>query len=88
LQDQGFEVVAIAGQDPDALVQFGEQTGITFPVLYDEADEVYGHYATQAAFFLASYPQDWVIAPGGEVVYINNRYEPDEIGSVLERYLP
>ncbi len=83
-----MSIVAIADQDEATLENFRDQTGITYPVLYDEDGSVYDHYSTDAAFQLASYPQDWVVAPGGMVVYINNRYEPDEISSVLDRYLP
>lgn len=86
-QDDGLLVWAISEKDPDVLRTFAEQTGISFPVLYDEGGLVYDHYALDAAFDLAAFPQEWVIGPGGVVIYANNRYEPDEIEAAILRAL-
>lgn len=87
-RDRGLQVLAIADQAPDTLRNFRDQLGLTFPVLYDPEGAVYAHYSTEAAFWLASYPQDWIVGPGGTIVYLNNRYEPDEIEAVLDRVVP
>lgn len=86
-QDDGLVVWAISDEEEEILEIFRDQTGISFPVLHDEGGIVYDHYALDAAFDLAAFPQEWVIGPGGVVVYANNRYEPDEIEAAILRAL-
>ena len=86
--DLGLVVWAIdSGESFAAAENFATDYGLDFPVLVDQDGAVFADYTQQAAFYLASYPQDWLIGADGRVVYLNNRYEPDELEAAIRREL-
>jgi peroxiredoxin len=66
---------------------FRDYFGLTFPILLDESGAVMNDYSQTAAFPTAAFPQDWVIGAGGEVAYVSNGDEPDELRAVVEEEL-
>lgn len=86
-QDDGLIVYGIGSDDEfDKLVEFREQYGLTFPILYDEGGVVMDQYdiLTQE---VSPYPQDWVIGVDGTVLYYNTAYEVDEITVIVDAEL-
>ncbi len=78
----------IGSQDGyDNLVAFGEQMGITFPVLFDESGDVHSDYNPGKVPTNSVYPQDWIIGVDGTVVYVNTVYDPDEMHAVISTEL-
>ena len=75
-------------ESASAVESFRDYFGLTFPILLDESGAVLDDYSQAAAFPTAAFPQDWVIGTGGEVAYVNNGYEPDELRAVVEEQLP
>lgn len=83
-----MRVWAIASREPEATVQaFVDYYGVALPVLLDADGAVIDAYAMRLAFPDTIYPQQWLIGPGGEIVYANNGYEPDELVAAIEREL-
>jgi len=81
-------VFAVSSYEEEwVLRSFRDQLGLTFPVLVDEEGTIYEQYRQQAAFYLASYPQDWVIDGDGRVAYADNEYHPDAVRATIERLL-
>lgn len=73
--------------DYDALVDFRDQMGLTFPVLYDADGAVHAAYQQQAAYENTVYPQDWIVGTDGRVAFVANEYLPDDLRAVLEAEL-
>ena len=65
------------------LARFKEQMGITYPILFDDGATVQGDYNPGRNSTNSVYPQDWIIGVDGTVVYVNTRYEPDEMMAVI-----
>ena len=83
-----MKVYGIASQDNhQALVNFAQTFGLTFPILEDPQGKVHAEYEMNQAFPTAAYPQDWIVGPRGRILYVNNGFEPDEMRFVLERAL-
>jgi peroxiredoxin len=74
-------------ENQQTLLNFRNQLGLTFPVLVDEHGTIYEAYRQQAEFYLASYPQDWLIDADGVVAYAENEYKPDAVRAAIERAL-
>lgn len=69
----------------DELVRdFAEQNGATFPVMRDQAG-TYGEY--DAVGSTAPFPLDVVIDQDGVVRYVDTRFDPEELESVIDELL-
>jgi len=66
--------------DDDLVLDFGEYTGATFPLMYD-SDGTYGYYNHDEA--TAPYPLDVIIDQDGVVAYVSTHYEPDAMEAVI-----
>ena len=66
---------------------FEEQMGTTYPILYDDGGVVQSDYNPGAEFTNTKYPEDWIIGIDGTVLYVNTKYEPDEMIAVIESEL-
>ncbi len=81
-------MVWAAGHDAeDAVRSFDEQLDLDLPVLLDPAGEVHELYFEHWPYTSWTYPQQWIIDPEGQVVYISDHYVYDDVVAVLERYL-
>ena len=81
-------VFGIGSQDSlNALLNFRNSFGLTFPILYDSNGEVHKQWNLQSAFPTGAYPQVWIVGPDGRIVYANNGFEPDEMRFVLDQFL-
>ncbi len=76
-----FSVVAVS--DLQILVWL-EEAGGTFPVMHD-FDGTYSDYDHLGA--TAPFPLDIVVDQQGVVAYVNTRFEPDELQSVIDGLL-
>ena len=77
-------VWGIGSEDSRAnLARFKEQMGISFPILFDDGAVVQQDYNPGRNATNSVYPQDWIIGVDGTVVYVNTRYEPDEMMAVI-----
>ncbi len=86
-RDRGVMVFAIASEDPlDNLLNFRDQMGISFPILFDGDGSVHAQYTQQNAV-PAAYPEDWIIGSDGRVAYVNNIYDIDAMKAVIEQDL-
>ena len=84
----GLVVWGIASQDNfDTLVEFVDERGITFPILFDEDGSVHAAYSMQTAFQGTIYPQDWIVGADGRVAYANSGYEPETMITLVEEEL-
>ncbi len=68
------------GETDETILQFIDQTGVTFPVLRDNLG-TYIDYITGEA--ISPYPIDVVIDPEGLVAYINQEYNLDAMLAVI-----
>ena len=83
-----MQVWGIGSQDALSNLQlFQEQMGVTYPILYDEDGDVQANYNPGQKTTNSIYPQDWIIGVDGTVVYVNTKYEPDEMIAVIEAEL-
>jgi peroxiredoxin len=57
------------------------------PVLLDSDGAVISSYPQTSAFPTAAYPQEWIIDPDGNIAYVSNIFDQDEVIAVIERYL-
>jgi peroxiredoxin len=71
----------------DALSSFVEQMGLTYPVLFDGSGDLLSIYDPGKPPTNSVYPQDYIIGVDGTVVYVNTKYEPDEMIAVIETEL-
>lgn len=68
-------------------MKFGDQMGVTFPILYDEGSKVMNSsYVIEYAIH-SVYPKDWIVGVDGRIVYANNTYDSEEIMAVLDAEL-
>ena len=68
-------------------MSFTELMGLTYPVLHDEAGELLVVYDPGKPPTNSAYPQDYIVGVDGTVVYVNTKYEPDEMIDVIEEEL-
>ena len=65
-------VWGISSEDRYAdLVEFTDQMGLTYPVLFDDGGLVHDQYNTGDIPTNSLYPQDWIIGADGRVRYVN-----------------
>jgi len=84
-KDQGLVVWGVGSEDAyDALNSFADLMGLTYPILYDESAELLAIYDPGKPPTNSKYPQDYIIGVDGTVVYVNTKYEPDEMIAVIE----
>ena len=60
---------------------------LEFPILLDADGAVLDEYSQRAAFAGTVYPQQWLVGPDGNLLYVNNAYEPDELDAAIRRAL-
>ena len=81
-------VWGISSEDRYAdLVEFTDQMGLTYPVLFDEGGLVHDQYNPGDIPTNSLYPQDWIIGADGRVRYVNTIYDPVELMAVLDAEL-
>jgi peroxiredoxin len=81
-------VWGIASEDRlEDVQEFRDALGLTFPILYDEGATVYSDYEVLNRYSSAAFPKDYIIDVEGVVAYVNNGYEPDEWGPIIESEL-
>ncbi len=68
-------------ESPEVVQDFVDAFGVTFPVLLDEAGEVYAGYSRGAQL---PFPLDYIIDQEGIIRYIATEYDPDEIVGEIE----
>ena len=78
------------GGDSDTkenLQGFAAQMGLTYPILYDD------NHAVQSALFSLElaihsvYPSDWLVGIHGELIYVNNEFDTEELLPIIEAEL-
>lgn len=81
-------VWGISSEDRYAdLVEFTDQMGLTYPILFDEGGLVHDQYNPGDIPTNSLYPQDWIIVADGRVRYVNTIYDPVELMAVLDAEL-
>lgn len=85
--DQGVRVVGIhqPSEDPDLIADFAEQTGVTFPLVPDEAYTL-GQFAFPPGVNFP-YPRDVVVDKNGIVRSIKNSFSEAEMVALIEELL-
>ena len=74
--------------DPkDTLQGFLNQMGVTFPVLYDEDKVVQSSLFSLELAIHSVYPSDWIIGVDGQLVYVNNEFDAEELHAVIQAEL-
>lgn len=61
--------------------------GVTFPVLYDDNMEVQSAFFSLELAIGSVYPSDWIVGTNGQLVYINNEFDAEEMTDVIEAEL-
>ena len=78
----------IAPADPyDTVVNFAEQMGLTFPVLFDPDGLVHEQYSQVLAFDNTIFPQDWIVGVDGTIAYFHSAYDREAMSDVLDAEL-
>ncbi len=81
-------VLAIAPEDELSYVEaFREELGLTMPVLFDEHARVHRGWDVEQAYEDTYYPQDYLIDPDGDIVYVSNHYEPERLSELIDGML-
>ena len=84
--DDGLLVFGLnAGDPPDALADFMEQTGVTFPVVDSRGTAGLFNYPPGVGY---PYPRDIVIGPDLQVLSIRNSFNEGEIRAFIAALLP
>ena len=87
LQSQGLTVLGVAaggfGEDTETLEAFIEQTGVTFPVVWDE--ETYWQYAFPEA--ISPFPRQVLVGRDGAVRYLASEHRATELRVAVEAAL-
>lgn len=73
--------MGIANQSNDAIIQFGLDNGLTFPLLRD-TENIYSDYYIPGG--QSPYPRDFIIDQDGVVQYANNEYDIEAMKLVIE----
>ena len=68
-------------------MEFREDRGVTFPILFDEDGSVHADYSMQSDFLGTLYPQDWIVGVDQRIAYTDNVYEPAAMVAVIEEEL-
>jgi len=91
-RDQGLQVIGIdpgglyGGDTPQILQQFREQTGVTFPIGWDD-NATYSQFRGGGGDSISPFPLDVIIDRGGTIRYVSREYEPAELGAAIESAL-
>ena len=80
----GISGTGSPGGDDTAIQAFIEQTGVTFPIVYDTADTYYDFDRSTAT---APYPVDVIIDADGVIRYLATDYDPDAMTAVIDALL-
>lgn len=82
-------VWGLAGKSEDAGVvrDYVEKLGLTFPILFDDTEEVIDEYTVKSFGQSTPYPQDVLVGVDGTVVYTGGTWEPAAIVTALEAEL-
>ena len=82
-------VLGIAGEADtlEALIQFEEQMGVTFPILYDQDIAVQLEFYELEKIIPSPYPKDWIIGVDGVIRYVNNKFDAEEMLWIIEEEL-
>jgi len=84
----GLVVWGIGSEDRYAdLVEFTDQMGLTYPVLFDDGGLVQDRYNPGVIPTDSKYPQDWIIGADGRIRYVNTIYDPVEMMAILDAEL-
>ena len=84
----GVVVWGIGSEDRYAdLVEFTDQMGLSYPVLFDDGGLVQDQYNPRSVPTDSKYPQDWIIGADGRVRYVNTVYDPVEMMAILDAEL-
>lgn len=84
--DQGVQVIGIhAGESPDQLADFVEQTGVTFELLADEGHTVSHFQYNDGVGY--PYPRDVVIGPDLIIRSSENSFNADEMEALIQEIL-
>ena len=81
-------VLAIGPDDSvEDLRAMRDSLDLTLPVLHDEGGGVHTVYALDPAFTDVAYPQEYLLDRDGQVVYVSNTYEPEQLKAVIDELL-
>jgi peroxiredoxin len=69
------------------LIQFEEQMGVTFPILYDQDIQMQLEFYKLEVIISSPYPKDWIIGVDGVIRYVNNKFDSQEMLSIIEEEL-
>jgi hypothetical protein len=81
-KDDGVLLYGVNNENSRILLDFIEQTGITFPVITGNP-QGYTILGGQSPF-----PRDYIIDPEGFVQYAATEYRPTEMSAIIDRFLP
>ena len=72
--------------DLATLINFRDQMGLTFPILFDQNGTVHEQYS-QLTQVPSAFPEDWIIGADGKVAYVNNIFDVDAMVAIIESEL-
>ena len=87
--DQGLVVLGVSGdglgtESPATVAAFGEQTGVTFPLLL--GDTTFGDYAKSDGA-ISPYPLDVIVDRDGVVRYLRRQFDAAGMVATVEQLL-
>ena len=88
-KDEGLIVFGIGGEADthQQLIQFEQQMGVTFPILYDQDILMQLEFYMLEVVIMSPYPKDWIIGVDGIIRYVNNKFDSEEMISLIEEEL-
>lgn len=75
---------SVASVTDETILDFVDTTGVTFPVMRDEAGTYFEYDVTQES---APFPLDVVVDKQGTIRLISERYDPDELEALIDELI-
>jgi peroxiredoxin len=80
--DENFVLLGIDRDEPlDKVIDFGKQTGITYPLALDPGADVFAMYAQRQA----GITRNVLIDREGRIVMLTRLYNPEEFASLVKK---
>ena len=75
---------SVANVSDETILDFAATTGVTFPVMRDEAGTYFEYDLTQES---APFPLDVVVDKQGKIRLISERFDPDELQTLIDELI-
>ncbi len=75
----------LGAESPATIQQFVQQTGVTFPMLWDQG--TYGGFRSAGGGGVSPFPLDVLIRKDGTIAYVNHEYDASALQTLVQNLL-